>query len=162
MNEMDEIGFRRALKSDYPAICALVGSRDELSLVQPGAKYPWTVKQLARLTDLRRDLMVAELAGRVVAFADLYGVEPQQHAYIGNLVVAPLIRGRGVGRRLIAVMLEIIYQELGVPEARISVFASNRAAYRLYQSLGFSEYEREEKPRNGQHDTMIHMHRPLI
>ncbi|OOZ39974.1 hypothetical protein BOW53_09360 [Solemya pervernicosa gill symbiont] len=151
--------FRPVTPDDFAAVCELVGSPDELYMVQPGAKFPWTVRQVARLVDQRRTLTVMEHNDRVIGFADLYGIEPGSHAFIGNLVVAALYRNKGLGRLLIAEMLKAIYGELALPEARIAVFESNRAAHRLYQKLGFKQYGTELRNREGQQLTLINLRR---
>ena len=58
--------------------------------------------------------------------------------YIDFLGVAPDARGRGVGRRLVSEAMRR-GAEAGATHAQLTVRAENRAARRLYASLGFVE-----------------------
>jgi ribosomal protein S18 acetylase RimI-like enzyme len=106
------------------------------------------------------NLTVGSIDDKVVAFANLYDVQPGKWAFIGNVVVQEAQRGRGAGRALVDHMLGLIFVEHALPEARISVFSENTSALRLYETMGFAEYGRESRkdPRDRE-VTLLHLKR---
>lgn len=58
-------------------------------------------------------------------------------AWIATIAVHPGYRGRGIGGRL----MEIAEERSGMPRMRLSVRASNRAAQKLYQTRGYTQYD---------------------
>jgi ribosomal protein S18 acetylase RimI-like enzyme len=149
--------IRPATTADYQAICGLVTTAEELSLVHPGGHYPWTVAQLERVAATRLDLSVMEAEGELIGFANLYHMEPQRFAFIGNVIIKASQRGRGHGRRLIEYMLQRIFQLHKLAEARISVFADNTPAIKLYTSLGFRTYAEEMREVLNTKRRLLHM-----
>ncbi|SDB12400.1 Acetyltransferase (GNAT) family protein [Desulfonatronum thiosulfatophilum] len=63
----------------------------------PKATFPLTPGQLAAAIASRSDSTVAELDGKAAAFANFYRWETGGNCAIGNVAVAPEVRGRGVG-----------------------------------------------------------------
>ncbi|MFQ5878025.1 MAG: ribosomal protein S18-alanine N-acetyltransferase [Acidobacteriota bacterium] len=72
--------------------------------------------------------------GRVVAFACVWIVD--QEMKINNIAVHPRWRRRGIGRRLLAFLLEFALRQRCL-RASLEVRPSNEAALRLYRSAGF-------------------------
>ena len=154
---MTSLHIRPATVSDFPDICRLVESAEELFLIHPSGRFPWTIAQLEKLASERFDLTVLEQSIEVIGFANLYGLQPQQHAFIGNVIITSSQRGHGDGRKLVQHMLKRLFQNYRLPEACISVFADNIPAIKLYRSLGFQPYAEEERhtPMGNRH--LIHM-----
>ena len=71
---------------------------------------------------------------RVAAFCAFWLVFDEVH--INNVAVLPHLRGRGIGTMLMKHVLAE-GQRLGAQRATLEVRASNEAALRLYQRLGF-------------------------
>jgi ribosomal protein S18 acetylase RimI-like enzyme len=68
--------------------------------------------------------------------------------YVAELAVAPRHRGRGHGRTLLLGLFDA-FRRAGLEHAELSVHGRNRAAVRLYESVGMRptwEAERWEKP----------------
>ena len=78
----------------------------------------------------------------------LYLYEPFRHMhadgsyYIMAVAVYPEVRGAGIGTRLIA-EAESDARAQGFKEASLNVFAENRGAVRLYETLGYKERARQ-------------------
>ena len=99
----------------------------------------WLGKELA---SRRAVLLVAAQGRRVVGYA--YGRlegrdwnalrEPCGHAI--DLIVAPELRGRGIGRKLALTLFEAL-AALGAPRVVLEAAARNRGAQALFRSLGF-------------------------
>jgi ribosomal protein S18 acetylase RimI-like enzyme len=72
-------------------------------------------------------------------------VHENQHCSIGNIIVNPLFRGKGVGRYLIGVMENITITKYKVKETRISCFCTNLNGLILYHKLGYIPFGLEER-----------------
>ncbi|MBE9067052.1 GNAT family N-acetyltransferase [Leptolyngbya cf. ectocarpi LEGE 11479] len=146
-----------ATEQHYSAIGHLVTSPEELYLVCPNGHFPWDVEQLKTIAAKRHGLTVGIMDNRVVAFANLYDLVHQQSAFIGNVIVAPDYRGRGLGKTLIHHMINVC-QDKYQTSPHISVFNDNTRALLLYAELGFTPYSLE--PRLNLHQdkvALIHM-----
>ena len=155
------IKIRPADSSDYPDISRLAGNRDELFRAFPNSTWPFNARQLHFISQQRCDLTVITENGEVAGFADLYGIQPQNWGYIGNVIVGASHRSKGLGRRLVTHMIDTLFSVHGLPEARISVFQYNMPALTLYRQLGFSIYESEERRNpSGSLSTLLHMRLP--
>jgi ribosomal protein S18 acetylase RimI-like enzyme len=88
--------------------------------------------------------LVAEIDKAVVGFitTEVIGethplAQPVRYVRMGGLCVAPSIRGKGVGRSLVAAA-ERWAIEQGAAEIRLIVWKFNRPAVDLYESMGFA------------------------
>ena len=150
--------IREATEGDFDAIVRLVPSQDELFLVYPKGKHPFTAGQLRKLAEVRKELTVTVRDGEVIGFANLYDIESHQWAFIGNVVVSRAFRGNGIGRKLVGHMIRVALEKYSVPEVRISVFSENTPALLLYASLHFKPYSiaAREDP-SGRRVALVHM-----
>lgn len=98
------------------------------------------------LSDPRRAFLVAELDGRVVGTADLVIVPNLTHAarsiaYVENVLVDTELRGRGIGRALMAAC-ETRAVEAGCYKLQLLSNRYRDGAHRFYGSLGYEEAAR--------------------
>jgi [ribosomal protein S18]-alanine N-acetyltransferase len=98
---------------------------------------PWSREMLAG--ELRNaeicHFYVARGAGEeVLAFCSCWLIQDELH--INSLAVTPGYRGQGLGRNLMAFVLEASARR-GARRATLEVRRSNEAAQRLYRGLGF-------------------------
>lgn len=119
------VKFRAMTPMDVPA----VGAVERASY-----PFPWSegiFRDCLRVGYLCR---VAEVEGTVVA----YGVVAMGagEAHILNLCVSNELRGRGIGRQMLLLLLERARQA-GMTETFLEVRPSNQLAIALYQSVGF-------------------------
>ncbi len=119
------VKFRAMTPSDVPAVAALE---------RAAYPFPWSegiFRDCLRVGYLCR---VAEVEREVVAYGivALGAVE----AHILNICVRGDLRGRGVGRQMLMLLIERARQA-GVEDAFLEVRPSNRLAIALYQSVGF-------------------------
>ncbi|WP_405830850.1 GNAT family N-acetyltransferase [Streptomyces sp. NBC_00105] len=56
---------------------------------------------------------------------------------LGRVLIAPEQRAQGLGRALVAQVVDLCFGELGLPEISLGVWAHNTAAIRIYEDLGF-------------------------
>ena len=105
----------------------------------PQFRHPFTEASFvedARLRDLPSFVLV-DADGHLLAFGQYYARIGRCH--LGRLVVSPEHRGHGIGRRLIAALVERGAAELGAGECSLFVAAENAQAAALYRRLGFAE-----------------------
>ena len=82
---------------------------------------------------------VIETEGAPVGTIVLYNISPDgTEAEWGRFVVAPELRGRGLGRRALALLLDYARRR-GVLRLTCDVLASNNHARRTYREMGFLE-----------------------
>lgn len=120
--------LREATLEDLDAVCAI-----------SGACFPEPPEQTRRLI-LRameaenRSQYIAHLSGEPVGICAI-GKE-QGEATIFGLGVSPALQNRGVGRGMIALVLDALFEQ-GVEEVLIEVDSTNDRALHLYLSCGF-------------------------
>ena len=152
---------RAVSEKDIQLICSFPQSEDELFFLFPKAEFPLAPSQLQDAIAKRSDSTVVELAGEVVAFANFYRWENGGICSIGNVIVSPATRGRGVGRYLIEQMTSLAFSKHLASEITVSCFNQNVAGLLLYPKLGFQPYAIEErKSWKGNQVALIHMRLP--
>ncbi|MHB8225991.1 GNAT family N-acetyltransferase [Acidithiobacillus sp.] len=152
---------RPVAEKDIQVICGFPQSEDELFFLFPKAAFPLTPSQLQDAIALRSDSTVAELDGEVAAFANFYRWEAGGCCSIGNVIVSPVARGRGVGRYLIEQMIGFAFSKHQAAEVTVSCFNQNVAGLLLYPKLGFQPYAVEERQdKKGNRVALIHMRLP--
>lgn len=146
---------------DIQLICGFPQSEDELFFLYPKATFPLTASQLQDAIGQRSDSTVVELGGEVVAFANFYRWEAGGICSIGNVIVSPAARGRGIGSYLIKQLTKLAFSKHLANEVTVSCFNQNVAGLLLYPKLGFQPYAIEErKDRKGNLVALIHMRLP--
>jgi ribosomal-protein-alanine N-acetyltransferase len=99
---------------------------------------PWTRAMFAQeLTTqpLSRSYVFRIDEGQVVGFCTAWLVVDELH--INTMAVRPEFRGQGVGRQLLAYVLDEA-RAMGARRAALEVRASNTAAIALYSAFGFT------------------------
>lgn len=149
---------RPVAEKDIPTICSWAKNQDELFYFFPRAIYPLTPEQLSEAIAQRKNSTVVELEGQPVAFANFYKWEEGGACSIGNVIVSPEARNRGVARFLMEQMCSIAFHEHKASEVRVSCFNSNTAGLLLYPKLGFQPFATEERQdKAGNRIALIHM-----
>lgn len=98
---------------------------------------PWTRADYEReLADPARCFIyLAQIDGETVGYCSFWRVFDEIH--VNNFAVHPTWRRQGVGRRLLAYVVEAA-AAMGAPRATLEVRHSNTAAIALYESAGFA------------------------
>lgn len=90
------------------------------------------------VTDRNTHALVAELDGKLVASASLrVGYGKRRHTGDVGIGVQDEYVGKGIGRALMEVLLDLADNYLGLKRVELDVIADNEVAIHLYESLGF-------------------------
>jgi RimJ/RimL family protein N-acetyltransferase len=146
------VRLRAATEADAAALVALMAAetaervygvmeRDELN--RDEAKERQRIQRYTE--DATSLLLVAEADGAVVGSLD-FSTPPlrrMRHSGRLGLSVAPAWRERGIGRALLATLLEWARAHPTIEKVTLGVLATNARAIHLYQALGFVEEGRQ-------------------
>jgi len=109
-------------------------SRD---LIETGLGWSWGPDRVARsIANKDTSTLLACERERVVAFAIMYFGD--EHAHLNLLAVRQSHQRLGIGRHMIAWLVESAYAA-GVATIHLELRASNYTARSFYRSLGFTE-----------------------
>jgi len=139
------VSFRNVVTEDYSAICRLVRNEEELFLVYAQGRFPLTVDQVDTLVSKRMQPTVMLVNDRVAGFGNFYGYRAGRSVVIGNVVVDAVLRGRGLGKRLVTHLIDLAFDEYDLPRVRIHVYNRNLGGLLLYVALGFRPYAMKVK-----------------
>ncbi len=132
------LSHRPATLDDLPEVVAFPQNADELFFCYPKAVWPLDVEQLAAAMTERRDSTVVLLDGRIAGFANFYQWQQGDSCALGNLMIAPWARGRGVARYLVTTMERLAREQHQASRMRVSCFNANSAGLLLYLALGYA------------------------
>lgn len=125
----------------------------------------------APITDTRQRLenygpdvhsFVAVLDGQIVGQAGLHvGRGKLRHTASLGMMVHDQFQGQGIGRKLLAALLDIADNYLGLVRVELDVYADNARAIGLYERMGFVHEGRKAKAvwRHGEHGDVLMMAR---
>lgn len=136
---------RPARLEDLPLICSFPQNPVELYFMYPKAVFPLTFEQLKLNYDNRFDCTVFLSGKTVVAFANLYDIEQGKQCFLGNVIIHPDYRGKGVSTYLLDAMAEIAVQKHHVQELHLTCFNTNTPGLLLYLRSGFKPYDLEKR-----------------
>lgn len=128
----------------------------------PKATFPLTYEQLKSNFDHRTDCTVFLSGETVVAFANMYDIEPGIRCFLGNVIINPLWRGKGVSDYLLNTMAEIAAQKHQAKELHLTCFNTNTPGLLLYHKTGFTPYAMEKRlDYDGKSLLAVHMKKVL-
>lgn len=152
------LNFRPVNEQDIATLCAFPKSAAELFFLYPKATFPLSIDQLQAAIAQRQDASVVEKDGQLVAFANFYRWENQGICAIGNVMVAPQARNKGIGRYLIERMSALAFSKYQASEVHVSCFNQNLAGLLLYPKLGFLPFAIEERKNpEGKRVALLHL-----
>jgi RimJ/RimL family protein N-acetyltransferase len=124
----------------------------------PKATYPLTPHQLKEATAHCSDSTVIEMNGTVVGFANFSRWQFRGRCSLGNVIISPSARSRGVGRYLIGYMIDIAFDKHEAQELTASCFNHNVPGLLFYPKLGFQPYAVDERQdKHGARVALIHL-----
>ena len=124
---MGEPVIRFMRLKDVDAVAAI----EEATFARPWSRVSFQ-QELTRNAVAR--YLVAEENGEILGYAGAWVILDESH--ITNIAVREDARGRGIGKKLTADLLQVL-SNLGACYATLEVRVSNLRAQNLYKSLGF-------------------------
>ncbi len=127
--------------------------REPFGFIESAAEHSATTletaaKRLRASSDADQFILGAFVAGRLVGMAGFYRAKQRKTRHKGRVwgvYVRKEHGARGIGRRLLLELLARARRATGVEEVGLSVAVTQKAAMRLYASLGFKGYGRERR-----------------
>jgi L-amino acid N-acyltransferase YncA len=140
---MEELSIRGAVASDAEAICRIYnqGIEDRLATLETELRTPAERAEWLAARGPRHPVMVAEAAGEVVGWGSLNRFNPRpayDHVVDFSVYVERAWRGKGVGRQLLARLIELA-TELRYHKMVLAAFPFNPPGMALYRRMGFTE-----------------------
>ena len=136
---------RSLAPEDADVICSFPQSEEELFFAFPKADFPLTPDTLLGIAQQRLSPTVVLDNGNVVAYANFIDVKEKGFCAIGNLLVHPDYRRKGVGSYLVNVMVRQATEIYCARFVRTACFSHNQAAYQMYHKLGFRPGEMQQR-----------------
>lgn len=119
---------------------------------------PWSERAFRNELDHEHSVFLVAMSGEeIVGYAGAWTLFDEAH--VTNVAVAPNHQRKGIGRQLMVALLEEC-RELGIVCSTLEVRASNEAAIRLYEGLGFVVSARRKRyyPNNGEDAVVMWLH----
>jgi GNAT superfamily N-acetyltransferase len=92
-------------------------------------------------------VLIDDCAGEIQGFACVFlDADPDWGALLDNLHVAPLLKGKGLGRRLIGAVARCVLRHSAASRLHLWAYDQNLAARRFYEQLGGEVTERIAEP----------------
>ena len=137
---------RPATAADLQTVVGFPQNADELFFCYPKAVWPLDV----------------ELDGRIAGFANFYQWQHGEFCALGNLMVAPWARSRGVAQYLVSVMERIAREHYKVPLMKVSCFNANAGGLLLYSRMGYRAVGIvERRAPDGSRVALVQLEKPL-
>ena len=138
-----DVSVRPAGASDAEAICRIYnqGIEDRLATLETELRTPAERLEWLTARGSRHPVVVAEADGDVVGWGSLNRFNPRpayDHVADLSVYVERRWRGRGVGRRLLARLIEL-GRALGYHKMVLAAFPFNPSGIALYRRMGFTE-----------------------
>jgi len=106
-----------------------------LEIEKQANSAPWSERSFRNELDHEHGIFLVALGGgQVVGYGGVWLVVDEAH--VTNVAVNPSLRRQGIGRRLMVELLKRA-KERGMTCSTLEVRASNEAAIRLYEQLGY-------------------------
>ncbi len=136
-----DIRIRHVEPSDVPAIHQMLVSGHTVAgtMRVPHAPLSSTEERFAPQDG--HTILVAEVDGDVVGFAELLTYSWPRHNHVGelNMIVTNVERqGQGVGRALVEAVIEVADDWFHLVRLQLFVWTDNTHAIRLYEDFGFT------------------------
>ncbi len=139
---METITIRTATAADAAAIAAIYnqGIEDRVATLETELRSVDDRREWMTTRGARYPVLVAMRDGEVVAWGSLNRFNPRpayDHVADFSIYVDRRMRGRGVGRVLLARLIEEA-RRIGFHKMVLAAFPTNAAGMRLYESMGFT------------------------
>jgi phosphinothricin acetyltransferase len=141
-DDMSDLSIRQAMPEDAAAICAIYnqGIVDRVATLETELRTPEERRRWLEARGPRHPVIAAAADGAVVGWGSLNAFNPRpayDHVADLSVYVERGWRGRGVGRHLLARLIELA-REQGYHKMVLAALAGNAAGVALYERMGFA------------------------
>lgn len=137
--------FRAIEENDLDDICSFPQNQLELYYMFPRADFPLEKSYFEEHLKTRHNSNVFLCNNEICGFANFYDLEESKHCWIGNLVVNPTFRNKGVGQFIIETMESEARKLYNVKKVQIACINDNTAGLLLYEKLGYIPFKMEKR-----------------
>lgn len=142
---MQNLTHRPLQDGDIETICGFPSSLEEVSFMFRDPAFPLPPDRLRAQLQARESPTVVLADGAVAGMASLYDCRKGERCSVGNVIVDPNRRGRGIARHLIEIMADIAASQYGAEQITLVCFNRNIGGLLLYTKLGFEPYAIEAR-----------------
>lgn len=135
------LGYRDVTHEDFTTIAAFPQNQEELFYMFPKGIYPITADELEEVASSRFSPTVITYDGEVAGYCNLYDVNVGQDCWLGNVIVHPEFRRKGIGVFLIETMKNRALMEHKAKELKLICHNTNTRALLFYYKLGFRPFD---------------------
>lgn len=122
------------------AVASWVRDERELLWLAPATVAPLTAEKVDGWSkaDQHRFVVWESIPRRAAAYVELDYLTPaREQMWVGHLVIAPALRGRGLSVVVTDTLLEMAFDRFGARQVLLLVFPENTPAVRCYERVGF-------------------------
>lgn len=154
--------FRLIQASDRERLAAFFTRNQVNAVLETFTAFPLTSETAEMICgqEHKDRYYLYENDGQLLAFSMLRGWDEGYAIPSFGIFVDHNMHGKGVGSLVLERTIDEA-RKLGCTKVRLSVFASNPAAFHIYQKAGFREHERSQIVHNELHDEKIIMVKEL-
>lgn len=116
-------------------ICSFFTNERELYYSFPKLDFPLSKENFRNAISKRSDLTTVFYDKNIAGFGNLYNKENE--CFIGNVIVSPIYRKKGVGRFLINELINIAKNKYKIKTIKLNCWCENSKGLLVYNSLGF-------------------------
>ena len=162
LEAQEGLSFRELRPTDAAEICSFPQNEREVFHMFPAANHPLASRQLLEAALEREDPTVILLEDRLAGYANFFSCQEGGVCSLGNMVVDPVQRRKGVGAYLVKVMGEKARANHKATRLRATVYNDNTAALLFYAGQGFTPAGLEQRAgMDGDTAVAIHMEKEL-
>lgn len=143
---MTEFVLRPFAVAEAEQIAHWAATPQDLWQAASSREFPLTAKAVTRWTLEANFAWTLRVDGDLAAYAEIVEDDVEGDAEIQHLLVAPDLRGRGVGREILRRLCAFLGEQRPYPEAWVRAGRDNLAAVACAQSAGFEVSEAMSGP----------------
>jgi UDP-2,4-diacetamido-2,4,6-trideoxy-beta-L-altropyranose hydrolase len=136
-----EIAVRPADERDALAVwCWRFDPAARAASLDPDTLAPWAQHRgwfLKRLRDSSAQFLIGEKRGDPCGYARFDG-DPEGSSWRVSIAVSPLMKGQGIGKRLLGAAIDDFRGRAGVKRLHAEIRAENQASLRIFKAAGFA------------------------
>ncbi|MCD9025475.1 GNAT family N-acetyltransferase [Cohnella silvisoli] len=134
------LSHRTLSNADLETICSFPQNPEELFYMGPKFHYPLTPDQIVRVLENRFSptVIINTSTMESIAYANLYDIDDKESiCWLGNVIVSPEYRNKGIAEFLINTMTHKAKNEYGISKMKLFCHNTNTRGLIFYCKYGF-------------------------